>query len=97
MKRFIFGYLACIFTLAACGAIQYRYYGLMVPDPCYSEGKLVGPPTDSSWPSLSLTQCQPDDVTKGKCVVQLTEDFFKKDDALLKCQSDLAACQKAAQ
>ncbi len=73
--------------LVGCASFNYRYYGL---EAVSYEGKLLGPKPENDIP---FSQCKPDDVVKGKCVVMLVDDFFsmKKDYEDTKAQ--LRACQ----
>lgn len=91
MIVFFSGYFLGIISLVGCAAVTYRYYGVQIPTDCYKEGKLIGKP--GSWPDLPFTQCQPDDVVKGKCWVELTEDHFAKDKELIQCRQSLSDCQ----
>lgn len=107
MRRssFFAGYALGLLTLAACAGVTYRYYGIEMPVSCYQEGKLLGKsPNDSDWGDLPLNKCMPDlrslegeirpaTMEAGKCVVQLKEDFFKKDKALKDCQAALDRCE----
>lgn len=93
--RFFLGLVVGLTILTACAAIKYKYYGIQIPDGCYAQGFLLGKsPTDKDWPDLPLTQCQPDSVNKGKCVVQKSDDFFAKDKELLECRAALDSCQR---
>lgn len=82
---------------ACADAPMWKYYGMSMTDDCYDRGTMTGKsPTDKQWPDLPLDECKPQNLPgeKGRCVIQLEHDFFEKDRALLKCQSDLVACQK---
>jgi len=85
--RFIFILFVC---LAGCGAasFNYRNYGLA---PESYEGKLLGPEAKDDIP---LSQCKPDEVVKGKCVVMFTDEFFRLKADLLATQKALIDCQR---
>ncbi len=84
-----------LLVLGACGAgVVYRYYGADLPAECYAKGQLLGKQGKDGWPDLPLAVCQPDAVSKGKCAVQLRQDFFNKDRELNLCRQQLQDCQK---
>ncbi len=90
----VVGLLAC----AACATIQNRYYGLAMPEQCYDQSTLLGKEgsANQGWPDLSMTECKPSPQVKGKCVIQLEQDFFNKDRALKQCLQKLEECQKGS-
>lgn len=94
--RYMAFYLLGVISVAACAgvAVQYRYYGVQLPEECYSGGMLLGKLGEEGWPDLPLSRCKPDDVSKGKCWVQLSEDYWAKDTELLKLRKDLDECQR---
>ncbi len=91
--RFIAGYLLGILSMAACAAVEYRRYGLILPAECYDRGTLLGRQGSGGWPDIPFTQCKPDEVVRGKCVIELQDDFFAKDAELRQCRQALKDCE----
>jgi len=85
--------MLAVFTLAlgSCGA-NYAYYTLDRP-----ENKLLGP-TESD--DLNLTEtCDPEWVNgkkKYKCIVMISEEFYKAKKETLNLRQALKDCQKGA-
>lgn len=93
-KSFLMGFMACALCVGCAGAaIQYKYYGLEVPDECYSKGVLQGKEGKDGWKDLPFAECRPDAATKGKCWVEISEEHFKKENELLNCRQSLKDCQ----
>ncbi len=88
-----FFFLGFALSLACATATPYKYYGLNMPSACYVSAQLQGKTGAGGWPDLSGVECEPDEQVKGKCVIQLTSDFFAKDSALQTCQQQLSDCQ----
>lgn len=95
-RGFFSGFFLGVLAITGCAAVTYKYYGVSMPDECYSKGMLLGKLGKGGWPDLPMTTCQPDAQVKGKCWVQTTEDFFQKDQALSICMQQLQDCQHGA-
>jgi hypothetical protein len=90
-KKFLIGFALGLILPTGCASIAYRFYGLNLPESCYEQGTLLG--ATGQYPNIPFTQCEPDNVVRGKCVIQLEQDFYRKEADLLTCQSDLKKCQ----
>lgn len=88
MRNFLLG-LICGLAVVACAAtFPYRHYGL---DAASYDGNLLGP---ESKDDLPLRVCAPDDQAKGKCVVLLTEEFFRMKQDYLDTKQRLIDCER---
>lgn len=92
-SNFIAGYVLGLMSVVACAGVTYKYYGISLPDECYDKGNLLGKLGNAGWPDLPLSQCRPDDVVKGKCVVQIQDEYFKMKTELEQCRQALSDCQ----
>lgn len=92
LDRMLFFTLGVLF-FSAC-ATTWKFYGIEQTDECYDHLKLLGAPGTGGWADEPGSKCRPESGKLGKCVVQFSDDFFKKDTALLQCQRELKECQK---
>lgn len=76
--------------LSGCaGAVfPYKYYGLNAEN--YS-GALYGPTVRED---LNLMTCAPDDVSRGKCIVILKDEFYRLKNDFLTMRFQLKELQK---
>lgn len=81
------GILLSIGAMSCASTFPYKYYGIWP-----SKGTLLG--SDPS-KDLPLTLCEPDEVTKGKCVVffvddfdRLLADYVSMKERLKRCETD---------
>lgn len=99
LKNFTMGLLLGVLLVGCAGAAKfgYKYYGLDLPD---YDGKLLGPAEKDDLP---FRQCQPDDfvtasdvhdLSKGKCVVLFSDEFFRLKADLMDTRQKLIECQK---
>jgi 1-acyl-sn-glycerol-3-phosphate acyltransferase len=88
--KYLWVFLLCV-VVVACAGFKYKYYGI---EPLPGEelrGTLLGKePKDD----LSLSRCQPDDVSKGKCVVMFVEDWERLVTDYVEMQKKLEDCKK---
>src|SRR5882724_6916025 len=94
LRGFWPGFIIGTAFTVSCAGIQYRHYGLSLPDECYQKGSLLGKLGKDGWPDVPFSQCKPDDVVKGKCVIELEQDYFSKDSELNNCREALDSCQR---
>jgi hypothetical protein len=91
MKRILLVAVLPLFGVASCASsFPHRWYGL---DAASYEGKLLG---EEEKDDLPLHLCQPDDVTKGKCVVMLVDEFHRMREKYVELQEMLKACQEGS-
>lgn len=93
-KGFCFGLILGLLFFVSCGSLVYKYYGIDVPDECYERGKLLGKQGSGGWADLSFTECEPDETTKGKCVIMQRTEFFAAKTELEQVRQALKDCQK---
>ena len=87
MRRYVLAAML-IGGLGSCSSFPYRHYGL---DAKSYEGQLLGPePKDD----LPLTVCQPDEQTKGKCIVVLAAEWFRLRQEYESMLARLKACEE---
>jgi hypothetical protein len=89
MKRFAMVAALLSVGAASCAStFPYRWFGL---DAKNYEGTLLGPkPKDD----LPFSTCEPDDVTKGNCVVMLVEEFHRMRAKYVELQQRLKSCEE---
>lgn len=92
--RAYFAYILGLLSLGACATTSYRYYGLTLENNCYQQGTLLGKQASNGWPDIPLETCKPDAASNGKCIIQLTDEFFRKDADLKNCVAALDTCQR---
>jgi hypothetical protein len=91
-KDFFLGLALGISVMTACATTSARYYGLSLPDDCYSRGTLLG--DSNEWPDMSFDICRPSKDILGKCIIQKDSDFFGMKQSLANCVIELDACQR---
>lgn len=88
-KSFTLGFVSCVLLVACAGAtFPYRHYPYDIKN-----HMLVG---DKPENDLKDDVCWPNSNSKQPCTVMLTDAFFKMKGNYLKCQNDLAACQRGS-
>ena len=73
--------------LVGCASFNYRYYGL---EAASYEGKLLGPKPENDLP---FSTCKPDETTAGKCVVMVSDEFFRMKQDYNETKQRLIECQ----
>ncbi len=94
MVRVLQGYALALLTLAACGGIQYKWYGIEMPPSCYDNGKLIGQEEEDDLP---MKVCKPDSVKKNRCIVMESTEHTMATTELVQCRQKLKDCQKGPQ
>lgn len=70
--------LACLLLFSCASATN--YYGIEWPESgLIDDAVLFVPKGSNAKKDLPMTTCKPDETVNGKCVVQLTEDFFNRE------------------
>lgn len=70
VRSLTLGIVLGVLLVGCISAIQYKYYGL---DAVSYDGMLLG---KTSADDIPFSECKPDEVTKGKCVVLKAPEFF---------------------
>lgn len=83
---------ACASTMPSIG---YTYYGLgALPPDAYATGKLLGKSGEQGWPDLTLTACEPDAISQGKCIVLVEAQFYSMVKELLTLRQEYSDLQQ---